>query len=169
MSQLIEGQITENRQIYHHYKFVIELSGVQFGLKWYSWFQNRTSAQRKVLYSFFNRGKDNLLTIEAQIFQEISGVMLKRHKKGKKKRWNTTYSTFRFRIARKVPFSIFCKLQPIMELQKLYEKDKKTDKIFKGWYWLIEECTVKISRSNQKNRAGHAFISFQYASLSGQN
>ena len=90
-------------------------------------------------------------------------------KKEKKNRWNTTYSTCRFRIARKVPFSIFCKLQPITELQKLYEKDKKTDKIFKGWYWLIEECTVKISRSNQKNRAGHAFISFQYASLSGQN
>ena len=26
---------------------VIELSGVQFGLKSYAWFQNRTSAQRK--------------------------------------------------------------------------------------------------------------------------
>ena len=26
---------------------VIELSGVQFGLKLYAWFQNRTSAQRK--------------------------------------------------------------------------------------------------------------------------
>ena len=26
---------------------VIELSGVQFGLKSYVWFQNRTSAQRK--------------------------------------------------------------------------------------------------------------------------
>ena len=26
---------------------VIELSGVQFGLKWYAWFQNRRSAQRE--------------------------------------------------------------------------------------------------------------------------
>jgi len=26
---------------------VIELSGVQFGLKSYAWFQNRTSAQRE--------------------------------------------------------------------------------------------------------------------------
>ena len=27
---------------------VIELSGVQFGVKWYAWFQNRTSAQREI-------------------------------------------------------------------------------------------------------------------------
>ena len=27
---------------------VIELSGVQFGLKSYTWFQNRTSAQREI-------------------------------------------------------------------------------------------------------------------------
>ena len=26
---------------------VIELSGVQFGLKWYAWFQNQTSAWRE--------------------------------------------------------------------------------------------------------------------------
>ena len=35
---------------YHNsprYIMVIELSGVQFGLKSYAWFQNRTSSQRE--------------------------------------------------------------------------------------------------------------------------
>ena len=50
----------------------------------------------------------------------------------KKKCWKTTYSTCRCRIARKDPFSIFCKLQPIMELQKLYEKDSVVEKFDEG-------------------------------------
>ena len=53
-------------------------------------------------------------------------------KNGKKKCWKTTYSTCRCRIARKDPFSIFCKLQPIMELQKLYEKDSVVEKFDEG-------------------------------------
>ena len=50
--------------------------------------------------------------------------MLKWHKK-EKKRWNTTYRNCRYRIARKVPLSMFAKLQLAMELQKLYEKRQR--------------------------------------------
>ena len=32
---------------------VIVLNGVQFGLKSYVWFQNRTSAQREYIYIYF--------------------------------------------------------------------------------------------------------------------
>ena len=63
----------------------------------------------------------------------MSDVMLKRHKKWKKKCWKTTYSSCRCRIARKDPFSIFCKLQPIKELQKLYEKDSVVEKFDDGY------------------------------------
>ena len=52
--------------------------------------------------------------------------------KNEKKKLKTTYSTCRYRIARKDPFSIFCKLQPIMELQKLYEKDSVAEKFDEG-------------------------------------
>ena len=42
---------------------------------------------------------------------------------------------------------------------------------FQGWYWLIEECTLKIYQSNRNwtVRAEHSFIIFQYASPSGHN
>ena len=52
--------------------------------------------------------------------------------KNEKKKLKTTYSTCRYRMARKDPFSIFCKLQPIMELQKLYEKDSVVEKFDEG-------------------------------------
>ena len=55
-------------------------------------------------------------------------------KSEKKKCWKTTYSSCRCRIARKDPFSIFCKLQPIMELQKLFEKDSVVEKFDDDYY-----------------------------------
>ena len=46
---------------------VIELSGVQFGLKSYAWFQNRTSAQRKVWFEIASMISDQNCTTRSSI------------------------------------------------------------------------------------------------------
>ena len=46
---------------------------------------------------------------------------------------------------------------------------KTVIQILKGWYWLIEECTLKNMGIAIIGQSGTFLYNFQYASLSGQN
>ena len=46
---------------------------------------------------------------------------------------------------------------------------KTVVQILKGWYWLIEECTLKNMGITIIGQSGTFLYNFQYASLSGQN
>ena len=84
------------------------------------------------MYSFFNCGKDNLPTIEAQIFQDIWGVMLKRHKKGKKNVETLLTVLVGFALLEKFHSRFFASCNQSWNCKSCMKKTKRQTKYLKG-------------------------------------
>ena len=84
------------------------------------------------MYSFFNCGKDNLPTIEAQIFQDIWGVMLKRHKKGKKNVETLLTVLVGFALLEKFHSRFFASCNQSRNCKSCMKKTKRQKKYLKG-------------------------------------